>query len=82
LYQTTLVVTYDGRSYHGLVVYESSDATLLQTGAATTVRLDDDEIEVFEASAQSLMPQNLLDGITDSELADLDAYLRVAARQP
>ena len=75
-YQTTQVVTRGGRSYHGLIVYESPDGTLLQTGPDVTVRVAGDEVISMRKSKVSLMPTGLLNGAADGELADLDAYLR------
>jgi len=75
-YQTTQVVTGSGRIYHGLVVYESPDGTLLQTAPDTTVRVAGEEIVAMRKSKISLMPSNLLNGSTNEELADLYAFLR------
>lgn len=76
LYRTTLIATRSGRVYHGLVVYESPDGTLLQTDPDTTVRITGEELLVQQPSSQSLMPNGLLEGASDQELADLYAYLR------
>lgn len=75
-YRGTQVVTRDGRVYQGLPVYDSPEGLLLTTGAATTVRLTGEQIELRNPSARSFMPQGLLDDLTDSELAHLYAYLR------
>ena len=48
-YLTTLVATDDGQVYHGLVVYESPESTLLQTGPDTTVRITSTETDVDAA---------------------------------
>jgi putative membrane-bound dehydrogenase-like protein len=76
LYRTTIVTTRDGRLFQGLIVYESPDGTLLQTGPDATVRVTGDELASQRAGEQSLMPTGLLNGLTDRQLADLDAYLR------
>ncbi len=46
---TTLVATNSGQVYHGLVVYESPESTLLQTGPDTTVRITNTETDVGAA---------------------------------
>ncbi|MBX9789832.1 MAG: c-type cytochrome [Pirellulales bacterium] len=79
LYRTTIISTRDGRVFTGLIVYESPDGTLLQTGPDTTVRITGDELASQRASEQSLMPTGLLAGLSDQQLADLDAYLRSLA---
>lgn len=76
LYQATQIITGSGRIYHGLVVYESPDGTLLTTGSDTTIRIAGDEIVSMAKSRLSLMPTGLLDQADDRELADLVAYLQ------
>jgi putative membrane-bound dehydrogenase-like protein len=76
LYQATQIVTGSGRIYHGLVVYESPDGTLLTTGPDTTIRIAGDEIVSMAKSRLSLMPTGLLDKADDQEIADLVAYLQ------
>lgn len=76
LYQTTQVITGSGRVFNGLLVYESPDATLVQVSADQTVRIAGDEIVSMKKSSTSLMPAGLLDQATDTQLADLFAYLK------
>src|SRR5262249_35242889 len=59
-YQTTIVETKDGKTYQGIVIYDAVDSLILQTGAATTVRLDGAKIVSRSVSAQSLMPPGML----------------------
>jgi putative heme-binding domain-containing protein len=75
-YQTTIVATSSGQVYHGLVVYESPESTLLQTGPDTTVRIVSADTASMRKSKQSLMPTGLLDTLSDQELSDLHAYLK------
>lgn len=79
-YQTTLVTTGSGQVYHGLVVYESPEGVLLQTGPDTTLRIADEQRITLAPSKQSLMPTGLLDQSSDGEIADLLAYLRTLAK--
>ncbi|HTM52730.1 MAG TPA: c-type cytochrome [Pirellulales bacterium] len=78
-YQTTVIATDSGQVYHGLVVYESPEGTLLQTGPDTTVRITDVEKSSMRPSTQSLMPSGLLDTFSDQDLADLYAHLKSLA---
>ncbi|HZZ77218.1 MAG TPA: c-type cytochrome [Gemmataceae bacterium] len=75
-YQTTLVETQDGKTYQGIIIYDAVDNLILQTGAATTIRVDGSKIVGRSVSAQSLMPTGLLDALSDREIVDLIAYLR------
>jgi putative heme-binding domain-containing protein len=78
-YLTTAVATSSGQVYHGLVVYESPESILLQTGPDTTVRITNAETSSVRPSSQSLMPTGLLDAFTDQDLSDLYAYLKSLA---
>jgi putative heme-binding domain-containing protein len=75
-YRTTLLETTAGKVYQGIILYESVDGLILQTGPATTVRLRGDQIAERRASPVSLMPAGLLDRLGAGEVADLYAYLR------
>jgi len=73
----TRVTTTDGKAYLGMIVYEAVDGVILQTGAETTVRVAGENIESKKTVDTSLMPAGLLDKLTDREVADLMAYLRL-----
>ena len=76
-YQTTVVETSEGKTYHGIIIYEAVDGLILQTGSATTVRVPGSKIAGRHVS-QSLMPAGLLDPLSDQDIVDLYAYLREA----
>lgn len=80
VYRTKLLATRSGQVYHGLVVYESPEGTLMQTGVDTTIRVGAEDFLELADSAQSLMPTGLLDAAKNEEVADLIAYL--ATLQP
>src|SRR5262249_41700099 len=75
-YPTTAAATTERTLYQGVVIYEATDGVLLQTGPATTVRIRGDLIESRRFTDLSLMPAGLLDKFSDSDLADLYAYLK------
>lgn len=64
----------DGRVVNGIVVAENESAVVVQTaqGRQTLAR---DEIEERAASKLSLMPDGLLQPLSDADIADLAAYL-------
>jgi putative heme-binding domain-containing protein len=78
-YRATLIETTEGKVYQGLVIYEATDGVILQTGAATTVRVAGGQIATRRVTPTSLMPAGLLDGLSDGEIADLYANLRSLA---
>jgi putative heme-binding domain-containing protein len=75
-YQTTIVETRQGKVHQGIAIYDAADILILQTGAATTLRIDATDIAGRHGSSQSLMPSGLLDLLSDRQIADLYAYLR------
>ena len=75
-YQRPVQATGAGQVYHGVIVYESPESTLLQTGPDTTVRILNAERSSVRTSTQSLMPTGLLETLSDGDLSDLYAYLK------
>jgi putative heme-binding domain-containing protein len=75
-YRSSVFQTRNGQTHTGIIAFESADGVILQTGAATTVRLGADEIASRRPSTLSLMPTGLLAGLQPSQLADLYRYLK------
>ena len=75
-YQTTVVSTKDGKSYSGLIVYESTDGFLLRNSSGQTFRIEAAQVDEKRKSPVSLMPSGLLKGLTSGDYADLYAYMR------
>ncbi len=80
-YQTTLVETFDGTTFSGLVIYRSVDGLLLRTSLNQTLRLEGSEVKFTRALSTSLMPAGLLNDAKPGDLADLYAYL-ATLKQP
>jgi putative membrane-bound dehydrogenase-like protein len=76
LYRTTAFLLKNGQVHTGIVAFESADGYIVQTGATTTVRIAEADIQARRPSASSLMPADLLKGLAPGDLADLYAYLR------
>ena len=75
-YRARQVLTNDGQVLLGLVVYQSVDGVTLLTSDGHTKRVNVDDIEEERAMRISLMPEGLLLGLSDDQVADLLAYLR------
>jgi putative membrane-bound dehydrogenase-like protein len=75
-YQTTVVSTKDGKSYSGLIIYESVDGFLLRNGSGQTFRIETTQVDEKRKSPVSLMPAGLLKDFTSQDHADLYAYLK------
>ena len=67
--------TKDGNQSRGLVVYDAVDRLILQNGPDETLQVDGQEIIDRWYSDVSLMPEGLLEGLTDQDIADLLNYL-------
>lgn len=79
-YEPFTIVMDSGQVYNGLVVRETADSVFLQQQTGDPIALPRDAIEIIQASAVSIMPQGLDQGLTERELADLVAYLRSLGR--
>jgi putative heme-binding domain-containing protein len=75
-YRMTTFQTRTGQTFTGMVVFESADGVMVQTGATATFRLSEADIVSRQPSALSLMPNGLLNGLKPQELADLNAFLK------
>ncbi|MBU6275512.1 MAG: c-type cytochrome [Planctomycetes bacterium] len=73
-YRLRQAVLDDGRVIAGLLERRTADAVVLRTAAGRET-LPADEIEELRDAGVSLMPEGLLDGLTDDEVRDLVAYL-------
>ncbi|PHR91900.1 MAG: hypothetical protein COA78_33925 [Blastopirellula sp.] len=76
LFHSTQIMTSAGKSYIGLMIYESPDGTLIQTGPGKTLRIAGERIIEKRKSQRSIMPVGLLNGVDDQQLADLYRYLQ------
>jgi len=75
--QTTLTLK-DGRSLSGVIRSRNNQAVVIQMiGETATVSLPD--IEQQETSSLSLMPEGLLDALTEAQALDLVSYLMSTA---
>jgi putative membrane-bound dehydrogenase-like protein len=75
-FQSYVAVTDDGRVLTGLMAESSPrTVTLLDSANVRTVLVRDD-LEQLKASSVSLMPEQLLDKLSEQELCDLIAYLQ------
>jgi len=73
-FEATTVVTRDGEVISGLVINESSSALTLRTTTAET-QIAKADISKREASAKSLMPEGLLEAMSEREQLELLKYL-------
>ena len=65
----------NGDVHVGRTAFYAADGVVLRTGAGI-VRLDQAEIISQQASERSIMPEGLLEGLSERDLADLYQYLK------
>lgn len=75
-YETTVIVTDEGRTLSGFVVGEDPGVVLLRTPDGRTVSVPRDSIDDLHRSPVSIMPAGLLRPLDDQQVRDLFAYLR------
>jgi putative heme-binding domain-containing protein len=80
-FRMVVVAMKDGRVFNGLARAQTARTLTLQTQTEAVV-LDRQEIEDVRSSPLSLMPEGLLDSLTESESRDLVSYLMHPTQVP
>ncbi|MBI2927705.1 MAG: ThuA domain-containing protein [Verrucomicrobia bacterium] len=75
-YENHLVTTKDDRTLSGFIVEKDNRVLVLRGLDGENVTLALDQVEQMERAGLSLMPEGLLDALTDQQIRDLFAYLR------
>ena len=75
-YDSQKVLTLDGRILTGLLVTENADTIVIQQSSGEKVSLSREDIDQMTPSAISIMPSGLDEALSESELADVVAYLQ------
>lgn len=80
-YQPSVIYTNDGRVITGIVKQEDATALTVRT-ANETVVVPREEIDEIQQSPLSMMPDNLLQPLTQREVVSLIAYLQGDGQTP
>ncbi|MEO7600052.1 MAG: PVC-type heme-binding CxxCH protein [Opitutus sp.] len=80
-YLLTTIETKDGRTAAGIVQRQTASAVTL-INQAETVTFSRDSIKTLQQLEISLMPPGLLQGMSETDAADLVAYLRTPTQVP
>ncbi|HTO02310.1 MAG TPA: c-type cytochrome, partial [Opitutus sp.] len=80
-YLLTTIETNDGRTAAGIIQSQTANAVTLVNQAETTT-LSRSNIKSLQQHELSLMPPGLLQGMSESDVADLVAYLRTQTQIP
>jgi putative heme-binding domain-containing protein len=81
-YQQYIVATLDGRVLSGLLAENTADKITVLDAKGVRTTLQRKEIDALSRAETSLMPEGLLDPLSDQELRDLVAYLRSEPVKP
>lgn len=76
-YENYLVLDRDGRVTTGFLVDQDEHVVVLRGGDGQDITVPRDEIEEMVRQRESLMPEGLLDKLSDQAIRDLFAYLQV-----
>ncbi len=77
-YQTVMVTTRDGRTYSGTVAGENERTLTLRVVGEDAVAISKADIESRDIFPLSMMPEGLLDELSDQEVTNLVSYLMTA----
>lgn len=75
-FQSQVIQTTEGRVLTGVVVEANANAVVVADSKNERLTLPRSRIEAITASPQSIMPEKLLDGLADEELAHFFSFLR------
>jgi putative heme-binding domain-containing protein len=75
-FEALLVTTKDGRVLSGFLVDKDNQVLVLRGADGQTVTVRQDQVEETAPQRRSLMPEGLLDALSDQQVRDLFAYLR------
>ncbi|MDH5603006.1 MAG: c-type cytochrome, partial [Cyclobacteriaceae bacterium] len=75
-YKMTIITTRDGRTYMGSIASEDDRQVTLRTVAKDDVVIGMQSIQSREESPLSIMPQGLIENLSEKEVLDLVKYLQ------
>jgi putative membrane-bound dehydrogenase-like protein len=75
-YENILIETKDERSLTGFLVERDARVVVLRGPDGQNITLEQSNITEMKAAGLSLMPEGLLDGLSEQQVRDLFAYLR------
>jgi putative heme-binding domain-containing protein len=75
-YKLVVVTTQDGRTYSGNVISENDRSLTLRVVGQEPIAISKSQIRTRDVSAKSMMPEGLLNNLSDEEVVDLIGYLK------
>jgi len=75
-YKLVVVTTQDGRTYSGNIIAENDRNITLRVVGQEPINIPKSQVQSRDVSEKSMMPEGLLNNLTDEEVLDLFAYLK------
>ena len=76
-YKTIVITTNDGRTYSGNIIAENDRNVSLRVVGQDPISISTSKIQNREVTTKSMMPDGLLNYLSDVEVLNLVAYLKV-----
>jgi putative heme-binding domain-containing protein len=76
-FENFTITTRDGRTLGGFLADKDANVITLRGLDGQDIALPRDQIAEMKSAGRSLMPEGLLEGLTDQQLRDFFAYLRI-----
>ena len=76
-FENFTITTKDGRTLGGFLADKDANVLTLRGLDGQDIALPRDQIAEMKSAGRSLMPEGLLEGLTDQQLRDFFAYLRI-----
>jgi putative heme-binding domain-containing protein len=73
-----VITSRDGRTYSGNIISENDRQLTLRVIGQDQLVINKSDIQSQETAAVSMMPEGLMQTLTDKEVLDLFAYLRTS----
>ena len=80
-YKMEIITTRDGRTYTGNIASENDRQVVLRVVGQDQVVISSSNIQSRETAPRSMMPESLLQTMTDQEVIDLVGYLQIQQQQ-
>jgi putative heme-binding domain-containing protein len=77
-FEYVALVTMDGRILTGFVTDQDTQIVTLRVMTGEDIRVEREDVESIDPVGRSLMPDGLLEGMTDQQQRDFFAYLRIS----
>src|SRR5690606_18685715 len=75
-YKLVVITSQDGRTYSGNIIAENDKNLTLRVVGQDPIIINKSQILNRDVSEKSMMPEGLLNNLSDEEVLDLIAYLK------